>query len=434
MQGDFQPDRSGSPRGSVVAVEHWPSETPLLVLVSLVAAGLWLLFAFSIIGIVYALLLGVFFFLAHVSFIAHIRGSAVRLSADQFPELHERVVELSARAGLATPPDAYLVQAGGALNALATKFLRSHLLVLFTDLLDACGDDAAARDMIIGHEIGHVRAGHLRWFWLIAPGLMVPFLGTAYMRARELTCDRYGAALCGDPRGALLGLAILAAGGRRAGQMNLTAWVSQRKDLDTGWMTLGRWLAAYPPLCDRASALNPSLLPPQLAASARGPLRALGILSVAALIPIAGGLALVWKVAPVFKEAVERAAAEQAAAGAQQASTGGSPRTVPRVEDTPAAREHVKTELDSLAGLVEEVRNKTGAVPADVDAVYAAWGLFRRGQPEPLDPFDGSQYGYAQEDDQYVLWSSGPDGKSNTADDIEVRSGADPRDARGGLP
>ena len=28
-------------------------------------------------------------------------------------------------------------------------------------LLDACGDDTAARDMVIGHEIGHLKAGHL---------------------------------------------------------------------------------------------------------------------------------------------------------------------------------------------------------------------------------------------------------------------------------
>src|SRR6185369_3347343 len=154
-----QPGFDATRQGPVV-VQRWPTEVPLLVLVVLAAIVIWILLALSLVGMGYAVLIGAFLFLGHVTFVAHLRGSAVRLGPDQFPDLHRRVEELSGRAGLARAPDAYLLQAGGALNALATKFLRSRFIVLYSDLLEACGENASARDMIIGHELGHIRAGH----------------------------------------------------------------------------------------------------------------------------------------------------------------------------------------------------------------------------------------------------------------------------------
>ena len=100
--------------------------------------------------------------------------------------------------GMARVPEVYVMQAGGTLNALASKFMRANIVVLFSELIEACDDDTGARDMIIAHELGHLHAGHLRWTWFLLPGSMVPFLGTALSRAREYTCDRYGAAGLGE--------------------------------------------------------------------------------------------------------------------------------------------------------------------------------------------------------------------------------------------
>ena len=159
---------------------------------------------------------GAFVFLGHVLFITHVRGSGVRLGPDQLPELHARVTTIAGSIGLERVPDVYLMQAGGALNALATRLFGTNFVILFSDLLDACGDNEAARDMIIAHELGHVKAGHVRWHWLLLPSMLVPFLAGALSRAREYTCDRFGLAGAGDLDGALLGLTILAAGGPQA--------------------------------------------------------------------------------------------------------------------------------------------------------------------------------------------------------------------------
>ena len=290
---------------------------------ALAAAGLWVLFVVTILPAVYALILGVFFFVSHVAFIAYIRGNAVRLGPDQMPELHARVQELSKQLGLPRPPAAYVMQAGGSLNAFATRLFATNFIVLFSDLLDACKENTEARDFIVAHELGHLRAGHMRWMWFLIPGFLVPFLGSACSRAREYTSDRYGMAVARDRAAALRGLAILAAGGTNGPRVNLQALSRQREDLNFGWMTVGTWLAGHPPLAERIVALEPSLGDGQDHYS-RGGLRALGLITAAVLIPTAAGVLAMQKFLPAFREVMAEA---QAQADAQAAA--GNPGTGP---------------------------------------------------------------------------------------------------------
>ena len=173
-----QPDGSSEQPIETVLVNRWPTEIPLLILVAFAAAGVWFMLAISLIGMFYVAFIGLFLFFAHAVFVAHIRGSGVRLGPNQFPELFQRVEVLAAQMGIASMPEAYLMEAGGTLNAFATRFLRSRLIVLYTDLIDACDEDTAARDMVIAHELGHIKAGHFRGMWFLAPAMMIPFLGT----------------------------------------------------------------------------------------------------------------------------------------------------------------------------------------------------------------------------------------------------------------
>jgi Zn-dependent protease with chaperone function len=416
----------GAPPANVVQVEPWPSELPLTVLVVLASLGVWALLALTIIGLIYVLFIFLFLFFVQLAFVTHLRGSAVKLGPEQFPELHARVVELGRRAGLERLPDAYLMQAGGSLNALATKFFRGRMIVLFSDLLDACGDDRAARDMVIGHELGHLRRGHLDWLLFKAPGALVPFLGAAYSRACEYTCDRWGAALCGDPAGAARGLAVLAAGGAHGPRVNLRAFVAQQEDLDTGWMTIGRWLGGYPPLSARVQAVQPALAAGPVVAI-RGPVRAILILAAVFVLPSVAGLAaaVVWmtKVAPLL-----------AAAGSADAPAFADGSTAP-IEDeaadeeslalpadqVPAAREKAASDLEALGAAVRESFAAEGVGPADGDALRALWVERRGEQAYPIDPFDGQPYGVSSGDSgELVLFSSGPDGRPFTDDDLRL--------------
>ena len=295
-------------RGTV-HVERWPSELPLQALCILASLGIYLVLAVSVIGIIYAAAFAIFFFVAHAAFVAYVRGSAVRLGAEQFPELHRRVQEMAQRIGLDDVPDSYLMQAGGALNAFATRFLGLNVIVLYSDLLEACGDNDGARDMIIAHELGHIRAGHVRLRWLIAPAMAIPFLGTALSRAREYTCDRYGLAGAGDKSGALLGLTVLAAGGKYARRVNQQALARQREDLNTGWLTIGEWLSTHPPLAKRLAALEPALLT-GVQNSYTGRLRAAAIVGTLGIVVLGGGVYAALKIPQYLKE-VQRQSALQ---------------------------------------------------------------------------------------------------------------------------
>ncbi len=406
-------------RPAPVAVVPWPSEGILRLLVAFAAIVLWGLLIVTIFGAVYALIIGLALFVGHLLFITHLRGNAVRLGPEQFPELYSRVQQLAQRAGISLVPAAYLMEAGGSLNALATRFLRSRIIVLYSDLLDACEGNEGARDMVIGHELGHIKQGHLDYWWLLAPGRLVPFLGAAYSRACEYTCDRYGRALCGDHEGALTGLLVLAAGKYHGPRVNRRAFVAQRADLDTGLMTFGRWLSGYPPLCDRVAALDA-----ELAAGAprftKGPLRALMLVGVFALLPPAGIAAMLAIMIPNFKQAAAaiRAQAEAEAAAADEGEDEGA---VPLVVDHGAATTTVSADAERLLVVLRRHHRAGNPLPADVDALETLWQEHHPDQPWPLDPYDGLGYGYVPIDQSTVrIWSSGPDRESGTEDDVSA--------------
>lgn len=394
-----------------ITIEPWPSERPLFLLALLVSLALWLVATISIVGLVYGAFFGIFFFVMHLGFVAYVRGSAVRLGPDQFPELHAAVVRLAGQIGLDPVPEAYLMQAGGTLNAFATRFLRAHMIVLFSDLLEACGDNTAARDMIVAHELGHVHRGHLRWHWLLLPAHLVPFLSTALSRAREYTCDRYGLAGAGSTDGALLGLAILSAGGRHGPLVNRRVFVAQRAALNTGWMTVGEWLGTHPPLAKRMMALDPSLVAGTPRLRPVGALRAAAIIGLV-LLPIGlGGWAAATKL-PAFMEEAKRKAETQAN------------DTTPPAPPNPLDSVQVAQDLDRIGRFVMAEQAAGRGIPTNSRDLWFVWKAMYPGEPMPKDAYDGTEYGYYRTRDGFVLWSSGPDGESDTEDDIEWRSPA----------
>lgn len=399
-------------RESVMTVERWPSELPLTALVTIAALVMWAVLFVSVIGIVYAVFLGVFFFVAHAIAVAHIRGSAIRLAPDQLPALHARVQELAARFGMEMP-QAYLMQAGGALNAFATRFLGADMLVLYADLLDACGDNESARDMIIAHELGHLKLGHVQWWWLRMPGAVIPFLGSALSRAREYTCDRYGKAGAADADGALLGLTILAAGKHHASSVNRQRFVRQQEDLNTGWMRIGEWLGSHPPLARRLAALEPSLAV-GLEPPTTGTVRALAIAATALLVITGAGWGVVKfsGFAQEFSRQVNAASA-QTQAGQMESDLLGMSR-------------RVEADLATLATFIEEHRRMTGSYPADAPSFWTAWNRARPNEPPMGDPFsENGLYIYQVNDAGWAVRSVGPDGLPGSADDL-IRS-SDPK-------
>lgn len=227
------------------------------------SAIVWIALTVSVIGIAYSAVVAVAVLMAHALLMAHVTGNGVRVSSAQLPEIWTKVQEASRRLGLQRAPEVYIVQHGGVLNAFATKLLSRRFVIIYSDLLDAC-DAAGPRapgapselDFIIGHEIGHLAAGHLAWQWFLLPSRIIPLLGPAYSRAREYTCDLCGHAATNDLEVSSRALTILAAGGHAGRRVNLDLFVEQTTETGRFWMAVFELNATHPFLSKRVAALR----------------------------------------------------------------------------------------------------------------------------------------------------------------------------------
>src|SRR5918995_4584251 len=143
---------------------------------------------------------------------AGIRGSAVRLSRRQFPDIHAVKEDFARRLGLKRDPEIYVMSGNGALNAFAASTFGYDFVVIHSELFSNTYEknrDALA--FIVGHELGHLRLGHTRLWYQLSTAYVdrVPLIRGFLSRAREFSCDRHGAYLA--PQGEE-GLVLLAAG------------------------------------------------------------------------------------------------------------------------------------------------------------------------------------------------------------------------------
>jgi Zn-dependent protease with chaperone function len=204
--------------------------------------------------VTYALIFSVLGLLAHGLALGRIRGNAVRVSERQFPLVQRLAVAHARRLGLAQVPSVYVIQSGGLLNAFATRFLGRDFVILYSDVLDlALTRGEAAVGFIVGHELAHVARGHLKYRWLTAPGRLFPYLGAAYSRACEYTCDRLGA-FC-QPDGAISGLLVLAAGKQLHAHVDVREYAAQAVSEQGFWVRRAELMSSHPLLPKRVAAL-----------------------------------------------------------------------------------------------------------------------------------------------------------------------------------
>jgi Zn-dependent protease with chaperone function/Tfp pilus assembly major pilin PilA len=232
----------------------YPRERVLGAVTLVLAILVWLALIVGTVGIALALL-GIAFIgylFAHSALIAHVKGNGVELSSEQFPDLYGQFLECCKRLGMADPPEAYVLNGNGVLNAFATKFLRDRYIVLTSDIVDAMHGNAEGLRFYIGHELGHLRMRHISKALLRWPVLWLPLLGAAYSRARESTCDRHGLACSGSGNSAVQALSVLAAGRARWRTLNVASYIRQTEHSRGFWMSFHELISGYPWLTKRA--------------------------------------------------------------------------------------------------------------------------------------------------------------------------------------
>ncbi|MBW7871312.1 MAG: M48 family metallopeptidase [Flavobacteriia bacterium] len=196
-----------------------------------------------------ALIIAIFMWWSSIRFKAHIFGHSVNVNANQYPEIYKIAQNQAQQLGIMLPR--IFIINDRETNAFATKVFRGKYILLNSGIVDALlsTDRTKELESIIGHELGHHAAGHLSTFKriLLFPGKLIPFVGSAYSRACELTCDRIGFMLCGDCEASQRGLFALALGSSRLlKDGNMNAFVAQENEIPDIAAFFNKLYASHP--------------------------------------------------------------------------------------------------------------------------------------------------------------------------------------------
>lgn len=212
----------------------------------------YLFLVFSILGIgiiIVMVLLSVFF---HGLMVGGIRRNGVRISEEQFPTLYQKSQEMAAQMGLEKMPQMYVIESQGTLNAFATRFFGRNMVVLYSEIFELIERDAENEVLfVLAHEFAHLKRKHVTVNFLLLPAMWVPFLGDAYLRACEYTCDRYATYYSGSLTASKNALTILAIGKELYKKVNKESYMRQIESEAGFFVWLNEKLSTHPHLPKR---------------------------------------------------------------------------------------------------------------------------------------------------------------------------------------
>ena len=189
---------------------------------------------------------------------AQMRATAVRMSPTQFPEGYRMVAEAAQHFGMRRVPDAYVMMGNGVLNAFASGHGFRRFVIIHSDMFEVGGRtrDPEALRFVIGHEVGHLAAGHISYFRLVFTYVlgMIPILGTAFSRSQEYTADNYGYAFA--PAGAPGVMGVLSGGKYLNAEVNVNELADRAATDPSLFVHIVNWLSTHPITTWRAHALR----------------------------------------------------------------------------------------------------------------------------------------------------------------------------------
>lgn len=236
----------------------YSKEKSLFTILAIISGLVWAGLIIGTLGaaLLYVLAFFIIYLFSHSAFISYLKGTAVEINAEQFPDLHKQYLACCERLEIKEPPRAYLLAADGMLNALATRFLGRNYIVLFSSIVDALESDKDALNFYIGHELGHIRRNHIGKAPFLLFATWLPLVGAAYSRACEYTCDLHGLRCCNSLRSATNAVAVLAAGVEQWKRMNVDQYIRQTQESSGFWMSLHELNGSYPWLTKRMARVQ----------------------------------------------------------------------------------------------------------------------------------------------------------------------------------
>src|SRR5882672_511784 len=234
----------------------YKNENVLKIIALLISLAAWAAILWFTKGLVllYVALFGLVYVFAQSGFISHLKGTGVRVSPEQYPDLSAALHDGCQKLQLDSIPECYVLRMN-VFNALATRFFGRSFVVLYAEVLDALKDRTDALAFYIGHELGHLKRKHLQWHAVLLPATFLPLLAAGYRRAQEYTCDRHGLA-CTSPGGAQTGLLAIATAGSRLPSTNVSSYIAQSGASGSFWMSFHELISDYPWLTKRMAEVT----------------------------------------------------------------------------------------------------------------------------------------------------------------------------------
>ncbi len=200
------------------------------------------------------LMIGFFTWVLSFLAAARLKGGAVLITPQSWPELHSLVEEAKAKLGV-SDAKAYVAQ-DNAFNAFATRLAGRNYVVLNSGAVDTLLRKGKLEDLkfLVGHECGHVALGHVS-FW----GGTVPHLASLiyplyawYRRCQERSADRCGLWCAGNRADAHRSIAVLAGGSEMGARLDINAVSTQWNEIrDETWIMISRYYSEYPHTVER---------------------------------------------------------------------------------------------------------------------------------------------------------------------------------------
>ena len=218
------------------------------------SAGIGTMGATLAVVVLYAAMIALFFLLQKVYLIGYLKGDGVTVSERQFPEVFALYKAMGEELGLKKLPSLFLIQQGGALNAFAVRFSGHNYIAIYSDVFSLISSDMETVKFILGHELGHVKRGHMsKRFWTCLSSI-IPFLTPAYSRSCEYTCDNIGHHFAKE--NPLNGLVLLAAGKDLYQRVDVASYVADAQANNTDAVKFTGLFIGHPFLPNRIRNLQ----------------------------------------------------------------------------------------------------------------------------------------------------------------------------------
>lgn len=181
-------------------------------------------------------------------------GNAIRIHNDQFPHLFQIFKKQAIRLGI-KKANLYITQ-DPSLNAFSIG-IGTGTVILTSALVEQLSEKELA--FVIGHELGHIKAGHTIISSLVNPlGTGNPFSGFIFgfwNRKTEYSADRSGLILVKDIDIALAALIKLSIGNTLYKELNVQGYIAQLKKANGGLLSFSELLVDHPFITNRVKKL-----------------------------------------------------------------------------------------------------------------------------------------------------------------------------------